>query len=193
MCGMPDHCAPIDSYVYKQQLCDQLFVDYFSRPITGALAYKELTYPFSGLGILKKLKSTDKVLDVGCGRNLFKPYVRHLVGIDPISPYADINCYLEQFVTTDKFNVVFCFGVLHFGDEDIIKSRIDKIKNLLAPGGKVFLRNKVTITHNWQFPWSIDLNNKLCKEFGFKTEFVGMEKLKHSQEEKLFSEWVLSR
>ena len=54
-------------------------------------------HKFSGTYILDKIKPTDKVIDIGCGANQFKPYITNLIGIDPANDKADLRLTLEEF------------------------------------------------------------------------------------------------
>jgi SAM-dependent methyltransferase len=85
---------------------------------------------YSGWAILDKIQPHDRILDIGCGYNLFKKHFGdRLYGIDPYNPAADELVSWEDYQPTQKFNVYFALGSLHFGDDELVESQIKKLSH----------------------------------------------------------------
>ncbi|CAB4133601.1 hypothetical protein UFOVP257_323 [uncultured Caudovirales phage] len=149
----------------------QYLNNYFSQFWRGQLN----TYLYSGLGLAKKIKPEEWVLDVGCGINAFKPLVANLVGIDPAFGQADYQTTIEDFETEQRFDVALCLGSINFGSEETVKNQINCVVNLLNPTSRIYWRcNPGRQDHGNKeckeidfFPWSEKLLNVYAKEFGF--------------------------
>ena len=64
-------------------------------------------YKYSGWALLNKVSLKDRLLDVGCGYNLFKPIFRDaMVGIDPYNDAADIRVSIEDYQTDEQFDAI---------------------------------------------------------------------------------------
>jgi len=144
----------------------------------------------TGAGLASVIPSNTKILDVGCGRNFFKPLFPNLIGIDPVTEEADFKVSLQDFVTTEKFDVIFCFGAVQFGTIDDIRSQIAKMKALLNPGGKIKWRCNPTMASEFfaGFDWTLPLHTQLSNEFGFDIEELGESPTTPSR---IFATWVL--
>lgn len=84
------------------------------------------------------LNIDDVVYDLGCGGNLFKPYIKNLVGIDPFHPNADINDICDtDFVKGHQnfFKRVFAINSLHFIQLNELNRVIHEFYSMIAPGG----------------------------------------------------------
>lgn len=132
-------------------------------------------FKYSGFEILKHIRNNDSVLDVGCGYNLFKPYLGHrLIGIDPAMVEGpDQHCTIEEF-KGGQFDVVLCLGSINFGGRVRIEKQITKVVSHVKPGGLIFWRQNPGIgDHPWKgveeikfFPWTIGLNYYYAYENG---------------------------
>jgi len=92
-------------------------------------------YTYTGWALLDKIGPHENVLDVGCGTNPFKPYLGDRVyGIDITDVGADEVVAIEDFYTTNKFDVAFCLGSINFGNQDTINNQLDKIDKCLNSG-----------------------------------------------------------
>jgi hypothetical protein len=149
----------------------QYLNNYFSQFWRGQLN----TYLYSGLGLVKKIKPEEWVLDVGCGINSFKPLIANLVGIDPAFGQADHQCTIEDFQTEQIFDVALCLGSINFGTEEDIKNQIKCVVKLLKPTARIYWRcNPGRQDHGNKeckeidfFPWSEKLLFEYAKDFGF--------------------------
>lgn len=82
------------------------------------------------------------VLDLGCGNNVMKPYIKNLIGVD-ILPWngntdvvADVLDYLKT-VQNNTIDGIRCVGPLNFGTDDEIEELVFEIARVLSPGGLV--------------------------------------------------------
>lgn len=79
------------------------------------------------------------ILDIGCGFNHLRKYFPdcHFVGIDPNNENADLRISLEEFLLTNdwQWDVIICQGNLHFGSKAEVRVNLEKVINLLKPGG----------------------------------------------------------
>lgn len=153
-----------------QALLNDYFANHWHRK-NGNLAQFNKT----GLDLVNKIKPTDRVLDVGCGKNPFKGLIPNLVGIDPAFDEADVKCTIEEFSTHDLFDVALCLGSINFGNSERIEQQIAKIVKLLKPQATIYWRcNPGQQDHNNEeckaidfYPWSIEEHVRLADMFGF--------------------------
>ena len=163
--------------------------EYFSkiwRPSTEKFKY-------SGWRLLGKVSPGESVLDVGCGYNLFKPYLENqLHGIDPYNICADEQVSIEDFVTDKKFDVIFCLGSINFGSEDVILKQVEKVCSLCKPNTRIYWRqNPGQKDHQWPecqdidfYAWSFEKNLEFAKKFGCKVEMLAWD------ENRIYAEWI---
>lgn len=130
-------------------------------------------YQYTGWNIVEEINKREprKVLDVGCGYNQFKPRIPNLVGIDKYNNCADYMVDILDFnVEPESFDAIIVFGSINFGNWDDMRMRYSKVFQLLAPGGRVYVRANPGRDHKhgpWIdiFPWSFEYAHKLAKEF----------------------------
>ena len=137
-------------------------------------------YSKTGIDLANKIKDNEWVLDVGCGRNLFKGTIKNLVGIDPAFDQADVKTTIEDFQTDTMFDVAFCLGSVNFGTADDIRRQITKIVSYLKPQSRIYWRSNPGLQDHGNkeceqinfFAWSEEWHVILSTEFGFElTEF----------------------
>ena len=75
----------------------------------------------SGKQLISKIASSELVLDVGCGTNPFKGIIPNLTGIDPAFDQADYKISIDDFETSERYDVALCLGSINFGDRIILK------------------------------------------------------------------------
>ena len=128
-------------------------------------------HTFSGWSIVDRINERDpkNVLDFGCGYNQFKPRIKNLTGIDPFNENADYMVDILEFNVDEKYDHMIVFGSLNFGDENDIRTRFDKLYNLLDTGGRMYFRVNPGIL--WPkgpyvdiYAWSFEFAYKLAKE-----------------------------
>ena len=122
---------------------------------------------YSGYRILDKIEQDARILDIGCGRNLFKSFRPNLLGIDPVHDAADIKIAFQDFNTTEKFDVILCLGSLHFGELEDIMFLTKKLTEMIKPGGNVFWRCSKRSEVWFQYAWTKELHYNLANEFGY--------------------------
>lgn len=90
------------------------------------------------------LKSKPKtILDLGCGFNIFKPYIPGIIGIDPDpdSP-ADIHDFFDGEFSQghhQRYDAVITINAIHFSPVDTITQRIKYVADMIKPGGSAFI------------------------------------------------------
>lgn len=171
-----------------QQYVNQLFVNIYSQvPNDGSLEFIH-----SGIGLISKINPNTKILDVGCGRNLLKPLFPNLIGVDPVTSQADIKMSIQDYQTTERFDVALCLGSIHFGTEAEIKEIIAKIISLLTPNSKIYWRSPVTKSNPLQFMWNPTKHSTISAEMGYSLVECKMEYIESNGLKKFFrwyAEW----
>ena len=150
-------------------------------------------YEYSGWALLKKIKLSESVLDVGCGTNPFKARIANLTGIDPAFDSADVKCTIEEFESNIQFNVAFCLGSINFGSEENILKQIGHVVRLLTPHARIYWRcNPGRQDHGNEacqsidfFPWSEELLHEFAERFGFTVK-----DLQPDSNNRIYCEWV---
>ena len=84
--------------------------EYFGKHWTSRTS----TYKYSNYSIAEKIKPHEKVIDIGCGFNEFKPIIKNLVGIDLVNPKADVVTDFEHYETDELFDVAICMNAIYF-------------------------------------------------------------------------------
>ena len=96
-------------------------------------------YPETGRLLIPELLS-GKILDAGCGENLYKIINPDIIGVDLESTYADINSDISNLPFDDNtFDKVLCFGVFS-DDKDVCETQVSEILRVIKPGGIIYLR-----------------------------------------------------
>ena len=133
-------------------------------------------FEYSGWKLLQQFRPNDKILDIGCGYNLFKERLGdRLYGIDPAIAEADEVVSWEDYVPKQEFNVYLALGSLNFGTEEEVEAQIKKLADVCKKGDRIYWRqNPGTGDHTWKgveqvrfYPWSIDKNYEWADKYGF--------------------------
>jgi hypothetical protein len=133
-------------------------------------------YSATGISLANKIAEHEWVLDVGCGRNLFKGTIKHLVGIDPAFDEADIKTTIENFRSNQQFDVAFCLGSINFGSIEDIQRQIDCVITCLKPAARIYWRCNPGLQDHGNkeceeiefFPWSKEWHTILSNKYGFE-------------------------
>ena len=156
--------------------------------------YRLTQFRHSGLNLVNKIRSTETVIDIGCGHNIFKKYIPTLVGIDPVYDAADYKIALQDFATDQKFNVAFCLGSIQNGNIADIEQQIGRVMDLLTPRARIHWRvNPGTGGSNLEkFPWTLEDHYNLAKKFGFTIVDHGWDTvvIPESICDRLYVEWA---
>ena len=151
-------------------------------------------YKYSGWALLDKVGVDDKVLDVGCGYNLFKQHLgERLTGIDPYNDAADHRVSIEDWESEDQYDVIFCLGSINFGSEDVILKQIEKVSTLVKTGGHIYWRQNPGLKDHKNeeckdidfFDWSFEKNIRYADMFGFRVEMLAWDNGR-----RIYSEWA---
>lgn len=133
-------------------------------------------YDFSGWALAEEIikQEPKNVLDVGCGYHPFKGRIPNLVGIDPYNHAADYEVdILEYRVKPGSHDHIIALGSINFNSQDEIEARFAHCVDLLAPGGKFYLRANPGLPHKAGpyvdiFPWSFEIVNKFAEKYNLK-------------------------
>lgn len=119
--------------------------------------------------ISKRIHPDEWVLDVGCGKNPFKQYIKNLVGIDPVFNEADVKTTIEEYQPDRLFDVATCLGSINFGNEENITAQIKKIIKCLKSKSRIYWRlNPVKIEIPFQtYGWTFEKLQEFADQFGF--------------------------
>jgi hypothetical protein len=163
-------------------------------------------YPYSGWTLATKVNDDEKVIDIGCGANVFKGRIKNLIGIDPAAPGADVITSLQDYQSAIKFDVAFCLGSFRYGTRQDIEDMISAAVNLLKPSARIYWRcrpygtghgpNSLTdhdpgVDINKLFYWSDDDHKIWSKQFGFELVSLKREWADPTEirSERIYAEW----
>jgi hypothetical protein len=149
-------------------------------------------YTYSGWALVDKIKPYELVLDVGCGFNEFRARMPNLLGIDPANDCADVKVSIEEFTSTNKFDVAFCLGSINFGSEANILNQISIVVNALKSTSRIYWRcNPGLSDHNNDqcklidfYPWTIEKHIEFADLFGYKLTVV-----RWDTANRIYAEW----
>lgn len=135
-------------------------------------------YDYTGWTLVDEINQLNPraVLDVGCGYHPFKGRINNLIGIDPYNNCADYEVdILEYKVKPESYDVIIALGSINFNSRDEIEQRFEHCVNLLAPGGRFYLRANPGEAHKTGpyvdiFPWSFEVVNELAEKYNLKLE-----------------------
>jgi hypothetical protein len=137
-------------------------------------------YQWTGYRIAEEICRADpkRVLDVGCGYNPFKGRIPNLVGIDPYNNCADFQVdILDYRVEPESYDHIIALGSINFNSREDIELRFGATVNLLAPGGRLWMRVNPGHVHKngpWVeiFPWSFEIAYEFAKNYNLTLETV---------------------
>jgi hypothetical protein len=159
-----------------KQIVDDLSERYTHRFFAEIWKPRTGDYDYTGWGLAEAItkENPKSVLDVGCGYHPFKGRIPNLVGIDPYNNCADFEVdILDYKVKPASHDHIIALGSINFNSRDDIESRFSHCVDLLAPGGKFYLRANPGITHKTGpyvdiFPWTFEIVNEFAEKFGLK-------------------------
>jgi hypothetical protein len=167
-----DYVGTLKSIV--DDLSERYILRFFSeiwKPRTG-------DYAHTGWELAEEINKLNpkNVLDVGCGYHPFKGRIQNLIGIDPYNNCADYEVdILDYKVKPESHDVIIALGSINFNSKDEIESRFSHCVNLLAVGGKFFLRANPGITHKTGpyveiFNWTFEVVTEFAEKYNLKLE-----------------------
>lgn len=165
-----DYVGTVASIV--EDLSERYIHRFFSemwRPRTGE-------YDHSGWALVDEINALNprSVLDVGCGYHPFKGRINNLVGIDPYNDAADYEVdILDYDVRPESHDVIIALGSINFNSRDYLERRFAKCVQLLAPGGRFYLRANPGIPHRTGpyvdiFHWSFAVVNEFAERYNLQ-------------------------
>lgn len=94
----------------------------------------------SGRSLIDRVQPHQRVLDVGCARNVFRDHIANLVGIDPAYPEADLQVSFLNHRPEIPYDVIFALSVFNWGYDLDQQRNFQHMHDLLAANGRAFLR-----------------------------------------------------
>ena len=146
-------------------------------------------YQWTGYRIAEEICRADpkRVLDIGCGYNPFKGRIPNLVGIDPYNNCADFQVDIMDYrVEPESHDHIIALGSINFNSREDIEKRFSVAVDLLAPGGRLWMRVNPGHDHKngpWVeiFPWSFEIAYEFAKKYN-----LTLETLKQDQDRLFF-------
>jgi len=169
---------PCDYIGTLGEIVDNLSERYILRFFSEIWKPRTGDYEHTGWELAEEINKLNpkNVLDVGCGYHPFKGRIQNLVGIDPYNNCADYEVdILDYKVKPGSHDVIIALGSINFNSRDEIEARFAHCVNLLATGGKFFLRANPGITHKTGpyveiFNWTFELVNEFAEKYNLKLE-----------------------
>ena len=161
-----------------REIVDDLSERYILRFFSEIWKPRTGDYEHTGWELAEEVNKLNpkNVLDVGCGYHPFKGRIQNLVGIDPYNNCADYEVdILDYKVKPGSHDVIIALGSINFNSRDEIEARFAHCVNLLAVGGKFFLRANPGITHKTGpyveiFNWTFEVINEFAEKYNLKLE-----------------------
>ena len=150
-------------------------------------------YTYSNHSIADKILPGERVIDIGCGNNEFKPLITGLIGIDIVNPAADIVVDFDEYETEEKFDVALTLGSIQYGNESDIRRQLNKLASILKPVCRVYWRTNTGVRDHKNelvnqvpyYPWTMDEHYRLSRDYGFEVQFVAEDLYG-----RLYAEWI---
>jgi hypothetical protein len=124
---------------------------------------------YSGYNLVKDINdlSPTKVIDVGCGNNLFKGLINNLYGFDKDNyPTVDKKTSIEDIdIELESVDVALCLGSLQYTSSDDQEHKLNKVLSWVKPGGYIIMRN-------WPFIDYIGHNEKYLNSSDFRIYYA---------------------
>ena len=169
---------PCDYVGTLREIVDDLSERYILRFFSEIWKPRTGDYEHTGWELAEEVNKLNpkNVLDVGCGYHPFKGRIQNLIGIDPYNNCADYEVdILDYKVKPGSHDVIIALGSINFNSRDEIEARFAHCVNLLAIGGKFFLRANPGITHKTGpyveiFNWTFEVVNEFAEKYNLKLE-----------------------
>jgi len=169
---------PCDYVGTLQDIVDDLSERYILRFFSEIWKPRTGDYEHTGWELAEEVNKLNpkNVLDVGCGYHPFKGRIQNLIGIDPYNNCADYEVdILDYKVKPGSHDVIIALGSINFNSRDEIEARFAHCVDLLAVGGKFFLRANPGVTHKTGpyveiFNWTFEVVNEFAEKYNLKLE-----------------------
>lgn len=164
---------PCDYVGTLRSIVDDLSERYILRFFSEIWKPRTNDYEHTGWQLVDEINALNpkSVLDVGCGYHPFKGRIQNLVGIDPYNNCADYEVdILDYKVRPGSHDVIIALGSINFNSRDEIEQRFAHCVNLLATGGKFYLRANPGIPHKTGpyveiFTWNFEVVNEFAEKY----------------------------
>jgi hypothetical protein len=169
---------PCDYVGTLGEIVDDLSERYILRFFSEIWKPRTGDYEHTGWELAEEVNKLNprNVLDVGCGYHPFKGRIQNLIGIDPYNNCADYEVdILDYKIKPGSHDVIIALGSINFNSRDEIEARFSHCVDLLAVGGKFFLRANPGITHKTGpyveiFNWTFEVVNEFAEKYNLKLE-----------------------
>ena len=169
---------PCDYVGTLREIVDDLSERYILRFFSEIWKPRTGDYEHTGWELAEEVNKLNpkNVLDVGCGYHPFKGRIQNLIGIDPYNNCADYEVdILDYKVKPESHDVIIALGSINFNSRDEIEARFAHCVDLLAVGGKFFLRANPGVTHKTGpyveiFNWTFEVVNEFAEKYNLKLE-----------------------
>ena len=143
-------------------------------------------FTYSGYNLIEEVNSLfpQKVIDVGCGENLFKDKIHNLIGFDA-DPYpnSDMQASVNDAVfEKESIDIALCLGSIQYKPVENQFYDVEKIVSWIKPGGYIVVRmqpfldyighnedhisnfgTKHRLSYKTFYEWTNKLNLSVCK------------------------------
>jgi hypothetical protein len=141
-------------------------------------------YDYTGWALADEIQKQNpkSVLDVGCGYHPFKERIQNLIGIDPYNNCADYMVdILDYKIKPSSHDHIIALGSINFNSKEDIEARFSRCVDLLAPGGRFYLRANPGISHKtgpWVdiFPWTFEVVNEFAEKYNLHLDTFKQDK-----------------
>lgn len=171
-------CLPCEYRGTVKDIVEDLDQRYLRRFFGEIWKPRTDDYTYSGWGLVEEVQKhkPQKVLDVGCGYHPFKGRIENLIGIDPYNDQADYMVDVLDFkMHMGKWDAIIALGSINFNSKQDIETRFAHVVDLLAPGGRIYMRANPGI--QWKngpwveiFAWSFEVATELAEKYQLKLE-----------------------
>lgn len=159
-----------------RQIVDDLNERYTKRFFSEIWKPRTDQYDYSGWALVEEINSQDpkNVLDVGCGYHPFKGRIPNLIGIDAHNNCADYMVDILHYrVRPGTHDHIMALGSINFNSKEEIEARFSHCVDLLAPGGKFYLRANPGIalkagSYIDIFPWTFEIVSEFAEKYNLK-------------------------
>lgn len=159
----------VNDYQHVYESLEEFDDRFYTQPRRTYAADRSIFY-YSTFYYLQLLleKNPKTILDLGCGRNLFKKYIPQIIGLDndprEIDSVDIYDNYSEKFLNEnlEKYDCAMTIGAIHDVSLTKISNRINDFGRLIKPGGRgyfgVNLRRPLQNTAIHEFAELFDLS-----------------------------------
>lgn len=174
---IPQHYQhSIASYKEMSFLKAALHTTVYDQPRRVLEDYRILdTVPYYYIKFLLE-RNPQSILDLGCGLNIFKPYIPGIVGLDSNvygATLADIVASFDldyALANAESYDSIISINAIHFAPIDTITKRLTAVSQMMRPGYRSFVSFNI---ETWLMHTSLDTVQKLFGQIPKFDDVVG--------------------